>query len=101
MELNLYQMVVEYVKRNEFHMQRKYKFLDWFKSCKTCLAKKMLRQISLSTFREIQKWKGLILFEKKSVYIPEAADRPLDTYYLHIEEILNWGKKNTHVNFLR
>lgn len=81
-------MIMRYIQKHEFHMQRKYQFLDWFKSCKNCLAKKMSKQISLSTIKEIQKWKGSS-FIKKSAYIPDAADRPLDAYYHHIEEKLN------------
>lgn len=41
-----------------FHMQKKFDFWNWFKSCKNCFAEEMIRQISISTVREIQHWKG-------------------------------------------
>lgn len=56
MEVYLNLMMTMYSKK--VHIDKKYKFLDWFKSCKNCLAKEMVKKIGSSTIREIQRWKG-------------------------------------------
>lgn len=43
-----------------FHMQKKFDFWNWFKSCKNCFAEEMIRQISISTVREIQHMKTFL-----------------------------------------
>lgn len=72
--------------KHEFHMLKKYEFLDWFKSCKNCLAKEMRKRISSSTVREIKKWKGndeniFLSFDPKWSHIPNDADTPLKKYH--------------------
>lgn len=87
-EFYLNQMIALSNKLDKFYTLGKYKYLNWFKSCKNCLAKKMVLLIRSSTIKEIQKWKGFtgklsMSFIKKSL---DAADRPLDTYFSHIKE---------------
>lgn len=68
------------------HMSKKYKFLDWFKSCKNCLAEVMMKRISSLTTREIRKWKGSVnnvpmkLF-CTSQHVSEDVNAPLKNYY--------------------
>lgn len=74
------------LQKHEFHMLKKYEFLDWFKSCKNCLAKEMIKRISSSTIREIKKWKGtdesiFLSFDHKWSQIPNDADIPLKKYH--------------------
>lgn len=84
-----------YELKPEFHMQKKYNVWDWFKSCKNCLAKEMIRRISSSSVREIQKWRG----SSKNIFTPFLADLsymfeygseetkfPLKTYYSHLKD---------------
>lgn len=77
----------------EFHMQKKYDFWNWFKSCKNCNAKKMIRQISVSTVREIQQWKGsptnfVSPFSKNPAFTltSEETKMPLNQYYSQKDE---------------
>lgn len=77
----------------EFHMQKKYDFWNWFKSCKNCNAKKMIRQISVSTVREIQQWKGsptnfFSPFSKNPAFTltSEETKMPLNQYYSQKDE---------------
>lgn len=83
MEIYFNQMVVMYSKNKEFHMHKKYNFWDWFKSCKNCLAKKMVKKIGSSTIWEIQRWEGSerFIMPYKPAYIPNDADTPLNNYY--------------------
>lgn len=90
MDIYLNLMVTMYSKK--VHIDKKYKFLDWFKSCKNCLAKEMVKKIGSSTIREIQRWKGSerSFMQLKSVYIPHDADTPLINYnsrFKDVEEI--------------
>lgn len=89
------QVLALYELTPEFHMQKKYNFWDWFKSCKNCLAKDMIRRISSSSVRDIQKWKGSS--EKSfmpcyyyssfmSKYESEETKSPLYEYYSHLKD---------------
>lgn len=73
-----------------FHMQKKYDFWNWFKSCKNYNAMEMIRQISFSTVREIQQWKGstknyLLSVVKNPTcnFTSEDAKMPLKEYNFH------------------
>lgn len=55
-----------------FHMQKKFDCWNWFKSCKNCFAEEMIRQISISTVREIQHWKG----SHKNFFTPSNNNPP-------------------------
>lgn len=86
------QVLALYELTPEFHMQKKYNFWDWFKSCKNCLAKDMIRRISSSSVRDIQKWKGssgksFMPFYPAymSKYESEETKSPLYEYYLLLE----------------
>lgn len=88
------QVLALYELTPEFHMQKKYNFWDWFKSCKNCLAKDMIRRISSSSVRDIQKWKGssgksFMPFyyypAYMSKYESEETKSPLYEYYLLLE----------------
>lgn len=77
----------------EFHMQKKYDIWNWFKSCKNCNAKEMIKQISVSTVREIQQWKGspknfFSPFSKNPAFThtSEETKMPLKQYYSHDNE---------------
>lgn len=70
----------------EFHMQKRFDFWDFFKACKNSFAKKMIREISSSTVREIRKWKGspenMFTTFSASMYTPEETKKPLEKYKL-------------------
>lgn len=79
-------------------MQKKYDIWNWFKSCKNCNAKEMIRQISVSTVREIQQWKGSpanffspISKNPAFTLTSEETKMPLNQYYSQKDEkdILN------------
>lgn len=87
MDIYLSSMLIIYSKN--IHVHKKYNFLDWFKSCKNCLAKEMVKKISSSTLREALKWKGSerLFTHFNPSYIPQDTDTPLDSYNLHFEDI--------------
>lgn len=73
----------------EFHMHKKFEFLNWFKSCKSCLAKKMVRKISVSTLSQMKNWKSspknyFMKLDFERPHVSEATNRPLE-YYSHFE----------------
>lgn len=74
-------------------MQKEYDIWNWFKSCKNCNAKEMIRQISVSTVREIRQWKGSPknFFSPRSknpafTHTSEETKMPLKQYYSHEDE---------------
>lgn len=74
----------------EFHMHKRYDFLDWFKSCKNCLGNEMIRQITLSTIWDITKWSGsdkniFLKLNLKPTFMLKDADTPLDKYNFYSE----------------
>lgn len=87
MDIYLSSMLIIYSKI--IHVHKKYNFLDWFKSCKNCLAKEMVKKISSSTLREALKWKGSerLFTHFNPSYILQDTDTPLDSYNLHFEDI--------------
>lgn len=77
-------------KKPEFHMHKRYHFLDWFKSCKNCLGDEMIRQITLSTIWDITKWRGsdknsFFKLNLKPTFPLKDADTPLDKYNIYSE----------------
>lgn len=94
-DIYAHQVLALYELTPEFHMQKKYNFWNWFKSCKNCLAKDMIRRISSSSVRDIQKWRGS--YEKgfmpyyyyssfMSKYESEETKSPLYEYYSHLQD---------------
>lgn len=51
MEVYFNLMVIMYLKK--VYIDKKYKFLDWFKFCKNCLVKEMVKKIGLLIIWEI------------------------------------------------
>lgn len=69
----------------DFHMHKKYKFWDWFKSCKNCLAKIMMNRISSLSAWDIRKWKGSMNSIPMKIFcnlstILEDVNTPLKKY---------------------
>lgn len=87
MDIYLSSMLIIYSKK--VHVHKKYKFLDWFKSCKNCLVKEMVKKISSSSLRETLKWKGSerLFAHFNPTYKPQNADTPLDSCKLHFEDV--------------
>ncbi|XP_062607791.1 uncharacterized protein LOC134269602 [Saccostrea cucullata] len=66
----------------EYHMEKRYRSLEKMKTCRNKLAKEMIKTITLSKIKEIQKWQGfyegdLFLRPKNDL---KDADAPLKTY---------------------
>lgn len=75
----------------DFHMHKKFKFWDWFKSCKNCLAKIMMNRISSLSAREIRKWKGSINSIPMRIFctqptVPDDVNAPLKNYHLSFDD---------------
>lgn len=90
LDVYLKSIVAMTFKEPEFHMHKRYDFLDWFKSCKNCLGNEMIRQITLSTIWDITKWKGsdkniFLKLNLKPTFILKDADTPLDKYNFYSE----------------
>lgn len=73
----------------DFHMRKKYEFLDWFKSCKNCLAKIMMNRIGSLSVQEIRKWKGSSNSIPMQIFctpppVPEDVNEPLKNYNTRI-----------------
>lgn len=90
-DVYLQSLVAITLKKPEFHMHKRYSFLDWFKSCKNCLANEMIRQITLSTIWDITRWKGsdeniFLKLNLKPTFISKDADTPLNKYNIFSED---------------
>lgn len=89
-DMYLKSIVAMTFKKPEFHMHKRYHFLDWFKSCKNCLGDEMIRQITLSTIWDITKWRGsdknnFLKLNLKPTFPLKDADTPLDKYNIYSE----------------
>lgn len=79
----------------EFFMQKGLDFWDFFKSCKNSFSKKMIKEISSSTVREIQKWRGSPenMFTPFSpfIYISKKTKAPLEKYNSLLEQYRSYN----------